>query len=200
MYNELESANQNAQKLFDISGGNDIQGNWLKWFHKDIPDEPEWFREMVRMKAAIFGHCFECTALSGCYFFDAKAKIPEYPHHEYCHCELIGGVPKVKAFCPIEKFTDYIFSEKYKYKGKKVLFENLGFTAKDSASLKDAFEKAALSKYQSGNYTLGLLNGQGQRINIEVVLPHDTRGSVSFMSGWMVRPKGYITCNTPLGG
>ena len=38
------------------------------------------------------------------------------------------------AYCPIEKFTRYIFSdeEKYLLNGKRELFESLGFSKADS--------------------------------------------------------------------
>jgi len=37
-------------------------------------------------------------------------------------------------------------------------------------------------------------------MNIEINFAHPGKGLVSFVSGWMIRPNGQITCNTPLGG
>ena len=57
----------------------------------------------------------------------------------------------------------------------------------------------AVNKYTEGGYRLGKLDSNGQRINIEVEIDRDGKSSVKFISGWMVRPKGVITNNTPLG-
>lgn len=46
----------------------------------------------------------------------------------------------------------------------------------------------------------GKLDSNGQRMNIGIDLVHSGKGLVSFISGWMIRPNGQITCNTPLGG
>ena len=37
------------------------------------------------------------------------------------------------------------------------------------------------------------------RINIEISLTKNGK-KIKLITGWMVRPKGLITCNTPLGG
>lgn len=46
---------------------------------------------------------------------------------------------------------------------------------------------------------LGKLDNNGQRMNIEISLTQQNGRIVKFVSGWMIRPNGYITCNTPLG-
>ena len=67
--------------------------------------------------------------------------------------------------------------------------------------LQKEIERQGFNKYISGDYSLGRLNEQGQRINIRIELERkDGTGSVSFVSGWMVRQNGYITLNTPYGG
>ena len=72
---------------------------------------------------------------------------------------------------------------------------------KDAHWLKAEIEKQALKKYLAGNYELGKLNGQGQRITIRVEIPRKDRvGEVSFQTGWMVEPKGKIRLTTPYGG
>ena len=94
----------------------------------------------------------------------------------------------------------YIFGEKYTSNGKINLFKELGFAKEDSEYLKDEFDRQARECYLNGDYELGRLNEHGQRINITIKLKSKTRESVSLVTGWMVRPLGKITCNTPLGG
>lgn len=61
--------------------------------------------------------------------------------------------------------------------------------------------KQALEKYVSGDYMLGKLNQDGQRISIRVEIPRkDKSETVSFVTGWMVYPNGLIQLNTPFGG
>lgn len=73
----------------------------------------------------------------------------------------------------------------------------LGFTIKDSQYLKEEYESQAVKNYCNSNYKLGKLDRQGQRINIDIKLVKNGRNLV-FISGWMVRPNGTITINTPL--
>ena len=62
-------------------------------------------------------------------------------------------------------------------------------------------EKQGRQQYLSGNYELGVLNLQGQRISIRVTIPRKNgTGEVSFITGWMVKPGGKIKLNTPYGG
>lgn len=103
-------------------------------------------------------------------------------------------------FSTFEKFVQYIFAEKYIENGKKFLFEKLGFSVEDSTFLRQEYERQAKEKYATGEYTLGVLDFRGQRINILINFAHTERGEITFASGWMVHPNGYITCNTPLGG
>ena len=63
--------------------------------------------------------------------------------------------------------------------------------------LKQEYEKQAVEEYCNSNYKLGKLNDQGQRINIDIKFEKNNR-KIIFESGWMVRPKGLITNNTPL--
>ncbi len=199
---ELNEAAAKAMALFGANKSMPISGNWVKWYHEGIPDEPEDEREKTRNFVATQGHCKECTALSGCYFIDGVKTFPIYPHHPNCHCEKQDKSPdSVVADCKIEKFTAYIFSDKYAFNGKRALFENdFGFTIDDSSYLKAEFDKQAKEKYIVGDYVLGRLNKDGQRINIDIKLSTPLHGEVSLTSGWMIRPNGLITCNTPYGG
>ncbi len=79
------------------------------------------------------------------------------------------------------------------------MFERLGFTIKDSQYLKEEYESQVVKNYCNSNYKLGKLDMQGQRINIDIKFFKNGRDIV-FTSGWMVRPKGEITNNTPLAG
>ena len=54
-----------------------------------------------------------------------------------------------------------------------------------------------MDKYCEGNYNLAKLDVEGQRINIDINFEVGDR-KIVFTSGWMVRPKGEITNNTPL--
>ena len=74
-----------------------------------------------------------------------------------------------------------------------------GFTIEDSVYLKNEFERQAREKYLRGNYELGKLNEYGQRITIEIKLKSSVKDDIVLKTGWMIRPLGYITCNTPLG-
>ena len=50
-------------------------------------------------------------------------------------------------------------------------------------------------------FKLGKLNSNGQRISIRVTIPRkDKEENVSFTTGWMVYPNGYIQLTTPYGG
>ncbi|MDR1939247.1 MAG: hypothetical protein LBQ40_00420 [Clostridiales bacterium] len=127
------------------------------------------------------------------------------PQHEKCHCIVkqiaapIAGKTAI-AKCPIEKFTEYIFADKYAWNGKKELFYALGFDIMDAENLQAEFIKQAQEKYANGDYFLGKLNINGQHIDIEIAIEREGKRAATFVAGWMVRQKGVITNNTPLGG
>lgn len=198
-----------------LVGDNILNTRWVKYYHFGIPDEPETLRWLARAWMLMFGHCLQCTALSGCYF--AKSKLPtgqtdEFAEsnlggllHDKCHCAVIdvnvsGIAAKAVAFCSIDKFINYIFSSKFIKNGKKKLFNLLGYDVEDSYNLRDEYEKQALKKYLTGQYTIGSRDQFGQNINIEINLVNKYGQQVQFVSGWKVYPNGQITCNTPLGG
>lgn len=157
--------------------------NWIEWMHVSMG----------------FMHCKTCLALDKCWF--DKHNMPELPQHEKCHCRAIRiakpNAYLINAECDIRKFTDYIFSDKYAWNGKRELFESLGFDKNESQYLKDEFEAQAAKNYSEGNYKLNKLDEQGQRINIEIKMNKNNR-EIEFISGWMVKLKGRITNNTPL--
>ena len=74
------------------------------------------------------------------------------------------------AECDLRKFTEYIFTDSKKSKGKLAIFESLGYNKNDSNILKEEYEKQALNEYLSGNYTLKDLDKNGQRLAIAISL------------------------------
>ncbi len=167
--------------------------------HQEIltSDWIEWQDEGIAV-----AHCAICQVLNGCWFRDDNK--PQMPQHPNCHCKRLfidAPVPNEtgRATCDIRKFTEYLFSDKYSWNGKREMFWKLGFDIGDSAVMQSEFEKQAAERYCSGEYKLGLLNEKGQRINIEISLTKNGK-KIKLITGWMVRPKGLITCNTPLGG
>lgn len=176
--------------------------SWIKWIHTGIPDDIGIIRNEMRNLAERNGHCAKCTALSGCYFYNEDIlKCPLCPLHPDCHCYKINidYSNDIVAYCDILKFTKYIFSDQYLVNGKKNLFENLGFTISNSEYLKKEYERQAKLKYETGNYVLDKLDRYGQRINITIEFPRSNKENITFVSGWMVYPNGYIACITPLG-
>lgn len=147
-------------------------------------------------------HCPVCLVLNGCWFNNALK--PALPQHEKCHC-VVKTISKPianinsHATCDIRKFTDYIFSDKYAWNGKRDLFEFFGFTIENSQYLKEEYENQAIKNYCNSEYKLGKLDLQGQRISINIEFVKNGRRLV-FNSGWMVKPKGEIINNTPFAG
>uniref|UniRef100_UPI0018C8269B DUF6883 domain-containing protein n=1 Tax=Pectinatus frisingensis TaxID=865 RepID=UPI0018C8269B len=102
----------------------------------------------------------------------------------------------------IRKFTEYIFKDGAA-PGKDVVFKNLGYEIKDSETLVKIYNEQAAAKFAKGEYTLGKADSFGQRINIEIELPGigDAAGETSYFKfGWMIRPDGSLTLNTPFSG
>lgn len=167
------------------------------------PEEPKWNKWIHRNLSE--NHCPDCLKLNECWF--EKEKTPKWPHHLFCHC-VLEDVPyndvlsESTATASYSKFNPYLFDPDNQYShNKQVMFEKWGYSIADSKWMQKEMEKQGLEKYISGDYTLGRLNEQGQRINIRIEIPNRTfGGTVSFISGWMVRSNGQITLNTPYGG
>lgn len=186
--------------------GKIVDNSWVKWVHWGIPDKEGEAREAIRAQLSILGHCKPCTVLSGCYF--VKSRLPKKQAegdellHPYCDCKLnqiAKPMQQVTAHCAIEKFSGYVFAEKYVKNGKKALFESLGFSIEDSNHLKTEYERQAKHKYLNGDYEIRGLDPQyGQDINIVIQLKSSTIRDIRMNSGWKVHPLGIITCNTPL--
>ena len=162
--------------------------NWVKWVHQE-PSEK---------------HCEECLKLDGCLF--REDNHPIWPQHPHCHCVLEQVDYKIveanaSANSAYSKFDPYLFNTTGLYThGKEKLFKLWGYSSNDSSWLKAEMEQQALSKYLSGNYKLGRLDKNGQRINIRIaIVRRDTGEVVTFMSGWMARANGQLQLITPYG-
>ncbi len=145
----------------------------------------------MRFIALLFGHCLDCTSLSGCYFM--QSNMPRYPLHDFCDCKQQQILhPKAHhdafAYCPIEKITKYAPTET---NGKFENFRSMGFTKEDGGYIKYLLEELALEKYIKGEYELKDLDHYGQRISIVIEL-----NGKKFITGWMVHPLGYIQNTT----
>ena len=163
--------------------------DWVEWVHRS------------RGKT----HCETCLKLDKCWFMNANK--PELPQHPFCHCETMPipysrVLDEANAQSAYSKYDPYLFDTMDYYKhGKNKAFESWGYSVDDSAWLKKEIEKQALRKYVAGEYSLGKLNKDGQRISIRVEIPRKNEsGNVSFITGWMVYPNGRIQLSTPYGG
>ena len=165
------------------------QQKWVQWKHEQY---------------GVF-HCGTCLALDGCWF--VWEKEPLAPLHEKCHCTIIS-IPtsqvksRAKATSDYSKYDPYLFNTFDAYShNKEKLFTSWGYSVADSEWLQEEIEKQGRQQYLLGNYELGKLNLQGQRISIRVTIPRkDGAGDVSFITGWMVKPGGKIKLTTPYGG
>ncbi len=163
--------------------------NWVEWVH------------VSKGKT----HCETCLTLDKCWFM-AQTK-PILPQHFFCHCtteplpysRVMQEATSASAY---SKFDPYLFDPENVYEHKKGdMFRSWGYSIEDSQWLKEEIEKQGLEKYTAGEYTLGRLNDNGQRISIRIELPRKNQAeTVSFITGWMVYPNGHIQLNTPYGG
>lgn len=185
--------------LIQIGENGDVQYNsWVEWNHFGIPNKPEGIRNLIRNLMAMLNHCLVCTVIDGCYLLDSNR--PSYPLHSYCDCNLIGirfdkVKGKAKAYMPIEKLTNYIFSGEKNSKGKQALFESWGYSIEDAYFLKEEIEKQARDGYISGKYKMKVLDKFGLRLAI----PINLKGHI-FNTGWLLCPEGEIKNTTPFGG
>lgn len=114
----------------------------------------------------------------------------------------VSSMGKAQINVPTEKFEDYIFKEGATH-GKNIVFENLGYGKENSEYLANLYKEQAMAKYNAGYYTFGKLDQYGQRINIEIELQGIGAYSdkISYLnSGWMIKPDGSISLNTPFAG
>lgn len=143
--------------------------------------------------------------MDGCWF--SMGNAPPCPHHSYCHCTLepipySSVIENASMHSDYGKFDPYLFNTDGFYThGKEKLFKEWGYTVDDAAWLQTEIERQAQDKYISGDYTLGKLDKNGQRISIRITIPgKDAAGSLSFVTGWMAYPNGRLQLTTPYGG
>lgn len=146
--------------------------NWIKWVHHS--QGPNC--------------CLECLSLDGCLFLEDR--VPVWPHHPNCHCTLDPVSYSEVLFTAVvksqyTKFDPYLFNTTGMYTHtKEKLSAQWGYTVEDARWLQAEIERQALEKYLSGEYTLGKLNKDGQRISIRIEIPRKIGdGTVSFVSG-----------------
>lgn len=80
---------------------------------------------------------------------------------------------------------------------------NMGYTDNDAEFIYNRIADNAKQKFLNGEYQLGVLNYNGQRINIEIELRgkgDKTDKVYRFITGWMAYPSGCLHNNTPFGG
>ncbi len=175
-------------EIFDAANGSHKK-KWVEWQHET--------RGLL--------HCGSCLSLHECWFVFGNEPI--VPLHERCHCRTLA-IPtaqvetRAKATSAFSKFDPYLFNTSGIHcHGKDALFKSWGYSADDALWLQEEIERQGLANYLSGNYTLGMLNMFGQRLNIRVEIPRkDGQGVVSFITGWTVLAHGKIKLNTPYGG
>lgn len=188
----LQETSELAKKAADVQ--------WVKWVHPwTKPAETyEEKKKNVIIANIIKLHCAICLNTNGCCF--AKNNCPREEQHYNCHCHFknINNI-SITTYCPIEKFTKYIFNENYN-DGKANIFYNLGYTIADSTTLKLEMEKQAYYAYLTGNYLLNVLDSYGQRIDIYITLSSPSGKKYTFKTGWMTYPNGKIVLVTPYGG
>ncbi len=150
-------------------------------------------------------HCETCLALDQCWF--AADLHPRIPHHIHCHCTPLPIPQAYAAMCAetineYSKYVPYLFNTKGEYTHhKEKLFASWGYAEEDAHWLRQEIDRQGRAKYVAGDYTLGKLDHNGQRISIRIELPRKSGdGMVSFISGWIARPFGTIKLTTPYGG
>lgn len=189
----FENIRDDVISILDDSG-------WVKWMHNwTKPAYTSEDRKKNIAYAVYSRHCAKCLNINGCCF--PKNNMPEYPLHPNCHCRLLP-IDNINftAECELTKFTDYIF-DPIKSRGKKVLFESWGYSKIDSAWLQNEFCRQAKEKYANGKFILNKFDEQGQKIDIEITISRkDGKGTVTFLSGWMVYPDGKLKLATPYAG
>ena len=168
--------------------------------HQKSENTPRWVKWIHEVIGII--HCFECLQLHKCWF--TADKLPYYPHHENCHCRVeaidyLVVLMNATAYSDYSKFDPYLFNTTGIYlHNKEKLFKEWGYTVDDVKWLQEEIERQAREQYIAGEYTLGKLNWNGQRISIRITIPRkDGTGDVSFITGWMVEPNGKLKLTTP---
>ena len=144
----------------------------------------------------------DCDKFNGCYFI--VKQMPKYPQHPNCQCRLekiAKPIPYItaNATCDINKFTRYLFSDKYD-DGKKELFESWGYTIEDSVYLQQLYVSQAIQKYCDGEYQYVGVNNYVAKISIVIILINEDGKEQKVNTIWKLKPKGAIELVTPYSG
>ena len=203
-YDKLSPVSKSLRAHYDppeVSGNYNKQ--WVALLVIQKSAAPSWVKWTHHSEGKT--HCDVCLKLDGCWFLESKS--PTWPHHPFCHCTLdpidyTEVLMHATTYSEYSKFDPYLFDPDNVYKhGKNRAFESWGYTVDDARWLQAEIEKQALEKYIAGDYTLGKLNKDGQRISVRIEIPRkDGSKMVSFVSGWMVYPNGSLKLTTPYGG
>lgn len=160
--------------------------------------EDDWVEWLARQNAWLD----YCDKFNGCYFI--VKQMPKYPQHQNCQCRLkkiAKPIPYItaRATCDIGKFTKYVFDE-IKNKGKKAIFEGLGYTIEDSEYLQQLYISQAIQKYCDGDYIFKGTNNYTVQIEIEIVLQSSKKETARIKTGWSLLKNGEIKLSTPFSG
>lgn len=144
----------------------------------------------------------DCDKFDGCYFI--VKQMPKYPQHQNCQCQLekiAKPIPYIiaNATCNINKFTGYLFSDKYD-DGKKELFEYWGYTIEESKYLQQLYISQAIQKYCDGEYQYVGVNDYNAKISITITLTNQVRVQQHINTIWKLGQKGNIVLVTPYSG
>ena len=144
----------------------------------------------------------DCDKFNGCYFI--VKQMPKYPQHPNCQCRLekiTKPIPYItaNATCDINKFSGYLFSDKYD-DGKKELFESWGYTIEDSEYLQQLYISQAIKKYCDGEYQYAGVNDYAAKISITITLINQEGVQQYVNTIWKLKGKGEIEFITPYSG
>lgn len=144
----------------------------------------------------------DCDKFNGCYFI--VKRMPKYRQHPNCQCQLkkiAKPIPNVTAHatCDINKFTGYLFSDKYN-DGKKELFESWGYMIEDSEYLQQLYISQAIQKYCDGDYQYVGANDYAAKISIVITIVNKEGKEQKVNTIWKLKPKGEIELVTPYSG
>jgi hypothetical protein len=102
----------------------------------------------------------------------------------------------------VRKFSDYIFKPGATH-GKDHVFRSFGYGPEHSQLLANEFTRQATARYAARDFILGRADQYGQRITIPIDLVGQGEASgrtARILSGWMIRPDGSLSLNTPFTG
>ena len=140
--------------------------------------------------------CDICVAINKTIFKNNNK--PDEKQHPFCKCEQIPTkLKEVSLDFPIKKIKGYLFIKKVD------LMRSMGYIIEDAEEVYDIIAESAKREFLKGNYTLGKLDQNGQRVSVTVEMKgkRDKNGRIyRFISGWMAYPNGKLHNNTPFSG